>query len=68
MIVEYKVGAGQCTGEKKRFVCFAKQEPGRARQKFLATTYKTFFPLCIFQILIKEHRDWSLVVAGGEWA
>ena len=30
-------------GEKK-FVCFSKQESGRARQKFLATTYKPFFP------------------------
>ena len=28
---------------KKRFVCFAKQEPGRAGQKFLSTTYKPFF-------------------------
>ena len=28
---------------EKVFVCFDKQQPGRARQKFLATTYKDFF-------------------------
>ena len=30
-------------GEKKRFACFAKQQPGGARQTFLATTYKAYF-------------------------
>ena len=27
---------------QKRYACFAKQQPGRARQKLLATTYKPF--------------------------
>ena len=31
-------------GERKRFVCFAKQELGRARQTFLATMYKPYKP------------------------
>ena len=30
-------------GIEKRFACFAKQEPGRARQKFLATAYRPYF-------------------------
>ena len=30
-------------GDKRRFACFAKQQPGRARQNFLATTYKPYF-------------------------
>ena len=30
-------------GREKRCLCFAKQKPGWARQKFLATTHKPYF-------------------------
>ena len=36
----------KCRKEKK-VLCFAKQQPGRARWKSLATTYKLFSRLCI---------------------
>ena len=38
----YAVGVYRAE-KKPFFVCFAKQEPSRARQNFLATTYKDFF-------------------------
>ena len=30
-------------GREKKFACFAKQQPGRARQNFLVTTYTPYF-------------------------
>ena len=36
---------------RKIFLCFDKQEPGRARQKFLATTYNFFSALYILAFI-----------------
>ena len=42
-----------CTELRKVFVCFAKQQPGRARQKFIATTYKDFFSAEMFFVFLQ---------------
>ena len=45
--------------EKEVFVCFAKQQPGRGRQKFFATTYKDFIQLCIGEpLVLSTYQTW----------
>ena len=51
---------------RKRYGCFAKQQPGRARQKFLATTYKAFpgtlYSLPCFPSTLQRLTVWAAEV------